>query len=271
MLEQKANVDLSMALLAGLPISVEGLGEILPLKLREIAEIGEQTFNQYLSMICIEIDQLAIEEEKKTQLKEQGVTSFLFILSQCLYDNSGNFLDLVLKSLKFFLKSEVIFSSDLQGFWIGEKDALDNYLIKKEEEINIKAIKILNNNNYEEFKQILKLQNGLDSVSDFKSNPADERTRLAIERMKKLKQDLAKAKSKEDGGNIGLIDLISSFIVSNRNLNSEQVWELTLFQFNNYFKRLQMMMEYEINIQSLLHGADSKKIELKHFISEMKE
>ena len=39
-----------------------------------------------------------------------------------------------------------------------------------------------------------------------------------------------------------------------------------MYQFNNQFNRMQMIEDYDINIRSLLAGADSKKIQLKHYI-----
>lgn len=266
MIEQKASVDLEMKLLAGLSIEVEQVGKLYPIKLKEIAEIGESIYNQYLSALCFEIDQLAIEEEKKQELKDQNITSFLFILSQCIYDKSGSFLNLVLKSLKFFLKSEIVLSSELQGFWIGTEEDLKSYLENKEENV-IQEIKVLTNENYEKFKEVLMLQSGLKTTDEI-YNPSNAKAKQIIEKMQQARKELAKAKS--GGDSISLSDLVSSLIVYNKNISFQDVWELSFYQFNNYFKRMQMVMDYEINLQSLLHGADSKKVELIPFISKMK-
>ncbi len=266
MLEEKVNVDLEMKLLAGLPIEVLGIGKIFPVKLKDIAEVGESVYSHYLSILCFEIDQLlsALKIEQGMALQKEDINPFIFIISQFI-NNNDYFINLFLSALEFFLKSKVIFSLDIQGFWIGEEKDLKNYLKTKDKN---DYIQILTNNNYEYFKEVLKLQNCLKGINET-YNPADEKTKYAIEKMKRMKAKLVKLKSKEDP--VSLSDLISSMIVYNKNMEVEKIWNLTFYQFNNYFKRMQMIIEYENSIQSLIHGADSNKIELKYFIRQIED
>ena len=51
----------------------------------------------------------------------------------------------------------------------------------------------------------------------------------------------------------------------------EDVCEYDFFQFNNQFNRMKVVEDFKVNVQSLLAGADSKSIKLKHWLSKLKD
>jgi hypothetical protein len=63
-------------------------------------------------------------------------------------------------------------------------------------------------------------------------------------------------------------DLVSSLCSHANGIHIFNVFDLNIFQFNDQFYRMKLVSDYELNIQALLHGADSKHIKLKHWISK---
>ncbi len=262
-MEQK---DLELRLLSGQPIVLKNIGEIYQPTLKQIVDISERRYNEFLGCLCLEIDKLDLTDDQKDEFIKNNISSFLIIISQCLQPTGEQLLETIKEGISFFLKKNVIFVKDFGYFFIGEKEELLDIMtsIKDIEEIN--NYSFLTEDNYEEFKEILMLQNCLKKPNE-KFNPANEKAKRIIDKMKKNREKLNKAKSSDE--KLDLSDLISSFVAYNKNVNISEVWNLTFYQFNDQFRRLQLINDYEISIQSILHGADSSKIDIKHFISKM--
>ena len=47
------------------------------------------------------------------------------------------------------------------------------------------------------------------------------------------------------------------------------VWDLTIYQLYDQFKRLQLKEDYETGTQMLLAGVDSKKVDLQYWIKKI--
>ncbi len=272
-MEQK---DLDLKLLAGLPLSVNGIGSIQPVKLREVAKIGESKYNEYLSYMCMDIDNLNIEDETKEEMKSKGITPFILILSQCLQDKSEEFLKTIQDAFSFFLKEKTIFIPQLNIFFLGSEDRLNDFLnnvkdagSKEDLEKILEGEKTVNENNFNEFVDVLKVQNCLgDKQEEEKYKPSNKKAQEIADKLKKSKEKINKIKAKK-GETLDLGDLISAYSAYSNSVDIIKVWELTFYQFNNQFQRTQLINDYEINIQSLLHGADPKKTKIKHFVSKM--
>ncbi len=267
------NTDhLKLKTLANKPIIVENIGKVYPVKLSDIADIGEEIYHKYLSYFCISIDSLNIDDEAKKNMREKNVSSFLLILSQCIQDKSEGFLNIIKDGFRLFLKKELTFIPQLSGFFIGSLEELEVIISGFKSKDDLKDLEkygFVTENNYEDFKEVLMLQNCIKSTkSEDGYNPADDKARELIEKIKKTKEEINKIKA-NDGKNLNLLDLVSAFCASNKNVDIVRVWDLNIFQFNDQFKRTQLVSDYEISIQSLLHGADAKKVKINHFIAKM--
>lgn len=256
--------------LAGMPIYIDGIGNIYPVKLKEIVCVGNDIYNQYLSYICISADSFNDEETRK---ELANATSFMLILSLCTQDNSGYFLKVITNALEFFLKKEVVFISYLNGFFIGSTKELKKILKSVDDETS--AIDqfykngFIGNDNYESFKKVIMLQNciGIDTIEEKKY--ANEKAKKIADDLRRAKEKINKVKAKQ-GEPLSLFDLISAFSANSRSFNIMNVWDLTMYQFDDQFKRMQMIEEYDVGVRSLLAGGDSKKVDLKHWTRKIK-
>jgi hypothetical protein len=65
--------------------------------------------------------------------------------------------------------------------------------------------------------------------------------------------------------------LISSVCSKHANLSLFNIEKLTIYQLIDQFKRLNMIDEYFISVDSLLAGADSKKVDLNHWSKKIQD
>lgn len=252
--------DENLRLLAGLPIHVNGVGDIYTKTLKEIAEIGESKYNQFLSILTVDIKDLDVDEESKQKLEEDNINTFIILLSQCKNDQSGEFKEMVENALSFFIGQEVVLILNAGVFYVGDKERLQTIE-------NLDNECLLTNDNYEEFKRILLSQNCIKEKKE-KYKPANKKAKRIAEKLKQSKEVINEQKSKS-GEKLDLYDLVSAFSAYSNSVNIIDVWDLTFYQFNDQFQRTQLIEDYEISIQSLLHGADKNKVEIKHFIRKM--
>lgn len=227
-----------MKLLAGHPIYVDRIPIYSP-KLSNIALIDEDVYNSYLC-ICLSM----------------GVNKSLNFpqVYEDIFDNiSLSYPDEVLEM--FYLALE---------FFTGEIFTKQKHL----EQIYFASEKsVLYKDNYNQFYNILKLVNGMEDEKPTTIKRNTELDKKIEEAKKRINQKLNK--STDDNSNIQLKDLISVLASKHNNLNIINVWDLNIYQFNDQFKRMQLIDNYDIGIRSLLAGADKKNIQLEHYIKKI--
>ena len=163
----------------------------------------------------------------------------------------------VLKFLSLFFRQEVCFNENV-GFII--KDDSDNVLF------------ILNESNYNQFRNILKQRNCLADIDDFEDeNPANEMVAKLLEKRRMLKEKLRKTQKAQGEDSISMADLISIFAEAEKMPLQDVYCNYDVYQFNNQFNRLKIMDDYHVNIQALIAGAKSEDVKLQHWISKIKK
>jgi hypothetical protein len=151
------------------------------------------------------------------------------------------------------------------------KYTIDIISIRDNKEIKKDKISVIEKN-YEYIQQIIRQQNCLLTKTEQEEyKPANEHAKRIIEKLKKSKEQIKKIKQKEnEAESLTLFDLISILAAHGNGINAFNVWDLNMFAFNNQFNRMKMFEEYNVNIQALIHGADSNKIEYTHWMSKIK-
>lgn len=256
-------IDIENKLLKGSPIYLENKIPIYKLTLGDMADYryGYSNLNKIINIICMS------DEDASNYLKNiENKTTFTFIyiaIMQEVQENSEkkqenfNFDELLLPCMIDYLK--LIFKKDVEfdmnrGFVIGSYDY------------------ILNDTNFDKFREIVKLRNCMSDIDDFscEDNPSNEMARMLLEKRKKLRERLKKEKQKnydEEDTNITILDLISIFAEA-EHMTPQMVYEnYDIYQFNNQFNRLKIMEDYQVNIKCLLAGA--KDIEYRSFITKI--
>lgn len=229
-----------LKLLAGFPIEMsDGTCFIYPATLRDIAALGTEQYFKYLNVLT-----LSEEDIKKFTLEENNV--FIFLTLTC--KNSEVFKREFISAIKYFTKEEVTFLEELDSFVIGD----------------FEESRILGEDNFFEFQKILSTQNGM-NTNEVRYTGEDEAAKMIKAKLAKAREKVDKSKSFSEEKQPDLVDLISS-LCSRDSLNICEVLDTPYYSFNIQFKRMRMYEEYETGLQSIMAGADPKKIKLKDWI-----
>ena len=258
--------DLEHKLLRGSPLL---LGDIPTYKisLGEMADIGFTKLQNAISILCM-------DDDKANELLNGAIenpSTFMLIMVSILQEQKSiksgqlkvNELDSLLSItipsfLSLFFKKDVVFHEDY-GFIIGNPED---------------EKRLLNDVNYDDFRTILKERNCLIDLNgvDENDNPSNEMAKKLIEKRKKLREKLNRAKraNGEDDG-INMTDLISIFAQAEHMPLQEVYDRYDIYQFNNQFNRLKIMDDFHVNIQALLAGAKSEDVKLQHWLSKIEK
>lgn len=237
-----------LQLLYGFPIEIGDIA-VEPLTMKDIMKLKEPTYWKYVNMLTLNKDSFEVVDEE--------ITIFDLVFTFCLKED--DFRDIFLKSLSCFLREEIKLHANNDNYF---------FYIENEEKCSF-----ITRYNYEDIIEVIKLQNCLVKKEDDsdKDNPADEKARQILERQKRARELLAKAKKSNDEGEpLTLSDLVSILASNGNGITPFNVWDLHFYMFNNQFNRMRMLEEYDVSIRSLLAGAKSEEVNLKHWMSKIK-
>lgn len=259
--------DYNLKLLTGLPIRVDGFGEISPLNMEEIISYDYSRYYSALNILTSitkeSIRDTILKDVKDEELESISNLDLLIILSP------DEIIELIEDACTLFFKCCSAFV-DKERYCISLKYTEDDENIKPED------FKEINRHNFDEIIQVLKIQNYVEKVEENSKEDSSEseETRRFKEKLKKLKEQTDKAKKRRDGedddddSKVSLYDIISS-LSTKSNINELDFLSLTIYQVYTKFKRLEIVNKYDIDIQSMLAGA--KDIKLKHWSTKIKD
>lgn len=233
------NESIRLKLLKGSPFCVSNI-KILPLTLEQIVDIGYDQYNLCLLNLISEPKDFHVSD---SNLNLESVTTWDIIISNIIY-GTNNYKDFIKNALELFIGEKIFINTSKECIYI-------NYP---------KTNKILNRNNYEEFKNILKIQNCIKTKNQ-EEQFANKKAEEIMKKILKGRQSIQKNESE-----IYFDDLISTLAANGNGLNILNIWNLTLYQFNNQFNRMKMIEDYEINIRQLLAGAKPEEVDLKYYV-----
>lgn len=232
-----------LKLLAGLPIAMSDFTcFIYPATLKEIAVLG---ITDYFKKVNL----LTLKKEEIKRIVSEEVEPFSFLLINAMYKEQ--FKDEIIKALEFFTREKVILIPEMEAFIIGD----------------FNDSKILSADNFDEFQKILSAQNYIQE-DVVKYTGEDEIAKRIREKLEKANKILSKIKKDSVEETIELTDLIASLAI-NSTINILEVWNISYYTFNDQFKRMRLLEQYNTSLQSIMAGADPKKVKLKDWIQSI--
>jgi hypothetical protein len=220
-------------LLANLPIFAYNVPVYSPV-LRDIFDVGEFEYSFYLQLCVLENLNIKVDSQNKYDV--------------LINIHDKDFINMHLEALKFFTRHEFI-KMEHQGdiIFVSNEIVLSRY-------------------NYDIFIDCIKLANCMSETKVIKRN--SELDRKIAEAKAKIKKQLNKENLNDD--DITLKDLVSVLTAKHPSLNLLNVWDVNIYQFNDQFKRMQLIENYDIGIRSLLAGAKKEDVKLEHYIKKIK-
>ena len=192
--------------------------------LRDIFDVGEFEYSFYLQLCVLENLNIKVDSQNKYDV--------------LINIHDKDFINMHLEALKFFTRHEFI-KMEYQGdiIFVSNEIVLSRY-------------------NYNTFIDCIKLANCITETKVIKRNL--ELDRKIAEAKAKIKKQLNKENLNDD--DITLKDLVSVLTAKHPSLNLLNVWDVNIYQFNDQFKRMQLIENYDIGIRSLLAGANKKML-----------
>jgi hypothetical protein len=220
-----------LTLISGVPVFLKELGiSILQPKIKDIAILGERKFFKSMSYFFLEPKKMNLEKDVS------AFDLFLLLFSQdvSIQREIADFLILTIEGLeevKFFDSILIIIVS-------GHECIID--------EPKFSLIK-------ESLSQIFKINESADNSS----NPANEAARKIAEKLKRRRELLS---TKGSEGEQVLANLLSILATGSNSISMEQCLNLTIYQVYNLIERFNLYTQYNIQIQSMMQGAENVEL-----------
>lgn len=242
--------------LCGSPVFLDDICAFYPATLKEIVNLGYDTFIQYLQILTTE---KPILEKKEGELAEllNNLSDFQYFLVMTNMDKEIN--QKAKEAFYFFTHESVTFSLEPAQIVVGPLQ--EKHLITEEKFYDMRRIlKRMYWIEQQEGEEIIIYDDDSPMVKNLKTQ------------MKRNREKVAKAKAKQkqqEGSDIKMSDLIASVSVGNCDLNIENIWNITYYAFHDQLKRMGWRDQFNINNRAALAGAKLKKSQLKYWIKSI--
>jgi hypothetical protein len=247
-------IDTQLRLLAGDTWNVDGVGTLYVPTLREIVHVEFTRYTQYVNLLMLDAHDAINPEDESTEaealrkLIDEGDIKAFDIIFRSM---DSTIADTYIEAVKLFFRVEKVYYSS------------EHHLLYLEYNGVTSSAHVIDRDNYERVKEIVgfvSCRNDPSADVDDDENPADERAAAIQAKIRESREIIREAKrnSGEDGG-LSMFDIISAVSTRSNCLNKITVWDLTLYQLFDEFKRLQSVDQYETGILAMLQIGDKAK------------
>ena len=239
------------------PLNFKNKCNIYPPSVRDV--IANEKFSQYKMILTISQEELEdnfLGKDGSSSPQTYVPTPLEFLLNNCYY--SKEFRKLAEEAFYFFTKEKIDFSFFDKRIIIGD---LENQLllINNLEEYN-KIPSIAGEEEFFELQNMIRQSMGEKKIEP--PNP-DEDPRVKRIKAKARYRDKIKA---QKGLGISLGTTLASICCMGLGITPLNIGEMSYVAMESLTRKYQEKEKYELDIDSLLAGADSKKVKPKYWI-----
>ena len=233
----------------GYPLDFKGICYIYPPSVKEI--VATKNFQIYTRLLTYSQEEIEDEYVKNGYNLTNILNPFEYILNNAY--NSLDFRSFLSKAFMFFIHEPVIYLFEEKKIAIGDLKEVKS----------IDKLRILEEKDYFEFQNLIREAGGIPTVEP--PNPKEDPRVKAI-KAKGRYRDKIKAKQ---GLGLSLKTTLASICYMNLGLNPLNIGELSYAAIPVLIDTYQEKEKYELDIDSLLAGADSKKVKPKYWIRNL--
>lgn len=235
----------------GYPVEFKKLCLIYPPKVKEV--INTKNYGIYNHILTLSQEEIEDEFVAHGKDLKELLTPFEFLLNNAYHDKEIE--KLTKDAFEFFIHEEVLFLYEQKMVVIGEiKD------IK-----SIDDLRVLRESDFFDFQNIVRESVGGKSIE---APRADEDPRIKAIKAKARYRDKIKAKK---GIGLKLSTSLAAICCMNMNLNPLNIGELSYAAVPILMNMYQEKEKYNLDIDSILAGGDSKKIKPQYWIRNLEE
>lgn len=237
------------------PVKFKNLCYIYPPSVMEV--VDENNFTMYKKLLTISQEEIEDEYVEKKMDLSTLLTPLEYILNNAY--NIEGFEVLVKKAFSFFIKKEVHLLYDKKMIVIGGAEDFKQIT-------NVADLKIIKEEDYFDFQNAIRLCLGENTIS-----PPDPNEHPKIKAMKAKARYRDKIKATSGKGGLTLSTSLISICCMGIGLNPLNIGELSYAAIGPLIHQYQEKEKYRIDIDSLLAGADSKKVKPKYWIRNIED
>ena len=235
----------------GYPAEFKNICLIYPPKVKEVVCI--KNYNTYVHMLTISQEEIEDEYTRANIPLDNLPTPFEYILSNA-YTNL-KFRAILEEAFQFFTHEKVIFLFDKKMIALGDISEIKN----------VDEMRFLKEDDYFDFQNMLREAIGSKKIEP--PNP-NEDPRVKRIKAKARYRDYIKAKH---GKGLNLQATLASISCMGLGLNPLNIGELSYAAVPVLLATYQNKEKYELDVDSLLAGADSKKVHPVYWIRNLDE
>lgn len=237
------------AFILGFPVEFKQLCLVYPPKVKEVVSNSKYTI--YSRLLTFSQEEIEDEYTKNGMELKDVLNPFEYILNNSFHNK--DFYELAREAFKFFLHEDVIFLYEQKMVVIGNEE--DLLKVK-----SVDDLRILREEDYFDFQNLIRRAIGCKEVE--RPNP-NEDPRVKRIKAKARYRDMIKAKSSKG---LKLESTLASICCMGFGLNPLNIGELSYAAVPLLISTFQEKEKYELDIRSLLAGADSKKVKPVYWI-----
>lgn len=238
------------------PIEIDKTSITLP-TLGEIFDLGVYRYLEYLQSIVIDISQLSLDD---AMFEDNNFTDYEIFLLLIL--TSGDFKNTFFEAMQYFTGDTFI----MEGSVI-----ISLKKVKEESgRVSLTPHQVLTEQFWTELRKALTLAHWQDEPKRY--DYASAKAKAVMEKLRKNREEVQRIKAKKgQSESLELYELIGSVCTHSKSYNLFNVWNLTYYQFFDHYYRLNINDDYHFSLQSILAGADPKKVKIEHWASSIKK
>ena len=230
----------------GKPFSFKGICNIYPPTVEEV--VSNAYYSSFVRLLTITQEDIEDEIRKDKEKNQEMILTPLEFLLNCSY-NDIQFRTLSHLAFEFFLHEKVEFVYEEKKILIGEQD----------------NIRVITEDMYFDFQNAIRLSMGQKPTEPPEPFNPNENPKIREMKRKARERDRAKAKQASKNG-IQLTTCLVAICCMGIGITPLNIGELSYAAIGPIMDMMQEKEKYDIDIRSLLAGADSKKIKPKYWI-----
>lgn len=236
----------------GLPQEFLSICLVYPPKVKDVS--SNKYFSNFVKILTITQEEIE-DEQMKNKQEIKPLTPLEFLLSNCFY--SKEFEIQAKLAFEFFTHEQVQFLYEEKAIVLGTE----------KENATLKTLRALDSQNYFQFQNLIRMSVGEKEIEAPKEN---ENPRIRAMKAKARYRDRIKAKQAAKSG-LNFTTILSSICCMGMGLNPLNIGELSYAAVPILMGMYQGKERYDLDIKSLLAGADSKKIHPKYWIKNLED
>lgn len=245
------------AFFIGEPVQFKAGVKVYPPKIKDV--VNNYFYSTYCKILTYsqeEIEDIFVEEEKDST---SFPTPMEFMLNNCYH--SKEFERLCKQAFKFFLRTKVEFMYEEKKIIVGDLE-----LILKDIQ-NLDQIITISEKEFFNFQNLIRTAIGQKTVEP--PNP-NEHPRIKAMKAKARYRDKIKAKQNLKNG-LNLFSTMTSICCMGIGLTPLNIGEMSYIAMDAILSQYQTKEKYQLDVESLLAGADSKKVKPIYWIRNLEE